>query len=404
MKLLHTSDWHLGRMLYTKKDRQDEHACFLKWLLQTIQDNGVDLLLVAGDIFDNASPGSASQKMYYDFLLDVRKAGCRNMIVVGGNHDSPSFLNAPKAVLSALNITVIGNAGDNPADEVIVVRDADEKPMAIVCAAPFLRERDLSRFTEGETYSDRSRRIAESIKKHYEQLAEIAREIQKNTDATIPVIATGHLSVAGGKTVEDDGVRETYIGNIECVGSDIFPEIFDYVALGHYHIPSVISEKIRYCGSPLPMGFGEAAQRKCVYMVDFQKDNTTVSSLEIPAFQQLESIRGDRAFISGRLHALKASGASVWVEIIYEGSSVFPDFTSWAAEQTADTNIEILKLQNRQYLTEVLTQDDSTQPLEDLERLAVFDKLLDKNKVPDEQKSTFRALYDEITDSLIIES
>ena len=404
MKLLHTSDWHLGRMLYAKKDRQDEHAAFLKWLLQTIQNNGVDLLLVAGDIFDNTSPGSASQKMYYDFLLNVRNVGCKNMIVAGGNHDSPSFLNAPKAVLSALNITVVGNASENPADEVVVIKDENETPLAIVCAAPFLRERDLNRFTEGETYADRSKRIAENIRKHYEQLAETAKEIQQNANKKIPVIATGHLSVAGGTTVEDDGVRETYIGNIECIGSDIFPDTFDYVALGHYHIPSVISERIRYCGSPIPMGFCEATQRKSVYIVEFKEDKPIVSTLEIPVFQQLESIRGDQAFISRRLDDIKTSGDSVWVEIIYEGNNVFPDFTTWAAEQTANTNIEILKLQNRQYLTEVLTQDDSALPLEDLEQLEVFEKLLDKNKVSDEQKATFRALYDEIAGLLPIEN
>ena len=404
MKLLHTSDWHLGRMLYSKKEQQYEHAAFLLWLLHTITENKVDLLIVAGDIFDNASPGSASQKMYYDFLLKVRNSGCRHVVVVGGNHDSPSFLNAPKAVLSALDVTVVGSASENPEDEVVVIKDDRDLPLAIVCAVPFLRERDLSRFTEGETYSDRSKRIAENIKKHYEQIAAIAQEKQENADRKIPVIATGHLSVAGGKTVDDDGVRETYIGNIECVNSDIFPKTFDYVALGHYHIPSLISEQIRYCGSPVPMGFGEATQCKCVYIVDFNDDKPLISTHEIPVFQKLESIRGDKAFIDERLTALIKTDTSVWVEIIYDGSDVFPDFTKWAAEQTTNTKIEILKLQNRQYLTEVLTQEDSAQPLEELAQDEVFDKLLDKNKISDEQKVAFRAMYNEIALSLHIEN
>jgi len=404
MKLLHTSDWHLGRTLYSKKERQDEHAAFLSWLLQTIKKNKIDLLLVAGDIFDNTSPSSTSQKMYYDFLLKVRNTGCKNVIVVGGNHDSPSFLNAPKEILSVLDITVIGNASENIENEIIVIEDDNKEPLAIVCAVPFLRERDMSRFTEGETCSDRSKRIAENIKKHYEQIAEIAKEKQKNTDKKIPVIATGHLSVTGGKTVEDDGVRETYIGNIECVGSDIFPKTFDYVALGHYHIPSVISENIRYCGSPVPMGFGEAKQQKCVYIVDFKEDKSKISTVEIPVFQQLESIRGDKAFISERLTDLKKSDISVWVEIIYEGSDIFPDFAMWVTEQTLNTKIEIIKLQNRQYLTEVLTQDDTTQSLDELAQVEVFDKLLEKNKVSDEQKAAFRDMYKEITVSLNLEN
>ncbi|MDR1527580.1 MAG: exonuclease subunit SbcD, partial [Dysgonamonadaceae bacterium] len=172
MKLLHTSDWHLGRTLYSKKERQNEHAAFLTWLLQTIKENTVDLLLIAGDIFDTAAPGSASQKMYYDFLLRVRNSGCTNVIVVGGNHDSPGFLNAPKEILAAIDVTVVGNAGENIEDEVISINNENGETVAIVCAVPFLRERDISRYIENETYAGRSQRIAESIKNHYTAVAE----------------------------------------------------------------------------------------------------------------------------------------------------------------------------------------------------------------------------------------
>ena len=396
MKLLHTSDWHLGKTLYSKKERQNEHSAFLSWLLQTIKENAVDLLLIAGDIFDTAYPGSASQKMYYDFLLKVQNSGCKNVIVVGGNHDSPSFLNAPKEILAAINVTVVGNASENVEDEVILIKNENGETVAIVCAVPFLRERDISRYTENETYTDRSQRIAESIKNHYTAVAEIAEKQKQETGKNIPVIATGHLSVAGGKTTGDDGVRETYIGNIECISREIFPKTFDYVALGHYHISSVISENIRYCGSPIPMGFGEAEQQKSIYLVDFDERKPQITSIEIPVFQQLKSIRGDKAFMEKHLSELEKSDIPVWVEMIYEGNDVFPDFTMWAAEQTANTKIEILKLQNRQYLTEVLTCDDSIQSLDELDKFDVFDKLLDKNAVSDEQKARYKELYKEI--------
>ena len=396
MKLIHTSDWHLGRTLYSKKERQEEHAAFLKWLQTISKENAIDLLIIAGDIFDTASPSGSSQKMYYDFLLKVRHSGCQNVVVVGGNHDSPNFLNAPKDILAAINVCVMGNAGENIEDEIVVIVDKDENPIAIVCAVPFLRERDISRFTEGETYSDRSKRIAESIKKHYEKVAEIADNKRKSINKNIPIIATGHLSVAGGKTTEDDGVRETYIGNVECVGSEIFSSIFDYVALGHYHIPAVIDKNVRYSGSPIPMGFGEAYQQKSLYMVDFEDNTTKITKIEIPVFQQLESIRGDKLFINNRLEELKKLDSSVWVEIIYEGEDVFPDFTAWANEVTTDTKIEIIKLQNRQYLVEVLTQDDSTLSLDELDKFEVFDKLLEKNNISVKQKEELRNLYREI--------
>ncbi|MGQ1946696.1 exonuclease subunit SbcD [Geofilum sp. OHC36d9] len=402
MKILHTSDWHLGRTLYSKKERQEEHTLFLEWLLNTMKDNSIDLLLIAGDIFDNASPGSTSQKMYYDFLVRVKKTGCKNVIVVGGNHDSPSFLNAPKDILAALNVSVIGNASENIEDEIIVINDSNEKPLAIVCGVPFLRERDISRFAEGENYSDRSKRINENLKKHYEKIAELAENKRHELGKDIPVVATGHLSVAGGKRNEDDGVRETYIGNIEAVGSDIFLDTFDYVALGHYHIPSVIKDHIRYCGSPIPMGFGEAKQKKCVYIIDFD-NGRSIEKVEIPVFQKLESIVGDKHFISKRLADLKKTGLSVWVEVIYNGDELFPDFPLWTNEQIANSKIEILKLQNRQHLNEVLTTNDTTNSLDELNVFDVFDKLLDKASVLDEQKDELKKSYKEIVDDLEIE-
>ena len=400
MKLLHTSDWHLGRMLYMKKERSEEHARFLQWLLDTIRENTIDILLIAGDIFDSTSPGNASLKMYYDFLLKVRDCGCNHVVIVGGNHDSPGLLDAPKEILAVLNIKVVGKASENPEDNVFVLSGKNGLPLAIICAVPFLRERDISKYMEGETYSDRSKRITDCIRKHYETVAEIAKSKQNEYGHDVPVIATGHLSVAGGKTIADDGVRETYIGNIECVGNDIFPPCFDYVALGHYHIPSVISDYVRYCGSPIPMGFGEANQKKNVIIVDFENRNKTITEIPIPVFQQLESIVGDKEFILNRLQQLKEKDEPVWTEIIYDGNEIFTDFAAWTAEQTVDTKIETLISRNKTYLDKVLTREDAAKPLEELNELEVFDKLLDGKDYPEEQKSELRDLYREIINEM----
>jgi len=398
MKLLHTSDWHLGRMLYTKKERTEEHVRFLKWLLNIIRENAIDILLIAGDVFDSTSPANISLKMYYDFLLKVRNCGCSHVVIVGGNHDSPSLLDAPKEILSVLNVKVVGKACENLEEEVFVLTGENEQPLAIVCAVPFLRERDISKYTEGESYSDRSERIADCIRKHYDAVAEIAKNRQNEYGQGIPVIATGHLSVAGGKTGE--GVRETYIGNIECVGSDIFPSAFDYVALGHYHIPSVISDSVRYCGSPIPMGFGEANQQKNVVIVDFENGSKTITEIPIPIFQKLESIAGDKEAISNRLQQLKESGEPVWTEIIYNGNEIFSDFTAWTAEQTVDSKVEILINRNKQYLDSVLTQEDTAKSLEELDIFEVFDKLLEKKDFPKEQNSELKDLYREIINEM----
>ncbi|MDR1759985.1 MAG: exonuclease SbcCD subunit D C-terminal domain-containing protein [Fibrobacter sp.] len=396
MKILHTSDWHLGRTLYTRKERSEEHRAFLEWLLKTIRENAVEVLVVAGDIFDSGAPSGSAQKMYYDFLLNVRESGCRHVIIVGGNHDSPGLLNAPKEILSALNVLVVGKASENPEEEVFVLRDENENPMAVIGAVPYLRERDLNRYTEGESYAGRSKRMAENIRKHYAAVAAIAEQKRDESENKIPIIATGHLSIAGGARSEDDGVRDIYIGAIECLGSDIFPSVFDYVALGHFHIASAINgnENIRYSGSPIPMGFGEAKQIKNVIVADFEKNE--IQKIEIPVFQKLESVKGDKNFIAKRLSELKESGESVWIEVIYDGHELFSNLSPWVSEQLNDSNIEVLKIQNKEYLDRVLTKEHTEKSLEELNELEVFKKLLEDKDFPDEQMQELEILYREI--------
>ncbi len=198
-------------------------------------------------------------------------------------------------------------------------------------------------------------------------------------------------------------MRETYIGTIEAVGSDIFPQTFDYVALGHYHLPSVIKNHIRYCGSPIPMGFGEARQKKCVYIVDF-KEEINIETIEIPMFQNLESIKGDKTFIQNRLSELRNSNVSVWVEILYKSNEIFPDLSAWVSEQTANSKIEVLNLQNLLHLNEVLTMNDTSESPENLNTFDVFDILLEKNNISDEQKETLKLSYKEILDILNTEN
>ena len=105
MKLLHTADWHIGRSLYGRK-RYDEFESYLNWLAETIQNRKIDVLLVAGDIFDNNSPSNRSQELYYRFLCKIANSCCRHVVIIAGNHDSPSFLNAPGQLLKVLNLSL----------------------------------------------------------------------------------------------------------------------------------------------------------------------------------------------------------------------------------------------------------------------------------------------------------
>lgn len=282
LTLLHTSDWHLGRRLYGKP-RYDEFKQFLDWQLQTLREQKVDVLLIAGDIFDTTAPSNQAQNLYYDFLSQVCHTDCRHVIIVAGNHDSASFLEAPKQLLKAFNIHIIGSMTDTPTDEVITLSDKSGQAELIVMAVPYLRDRDVRTVGHGERLDDKERKLAQGIKTHYAQIADIAIAQQAQLKAkykrSIPIVATGHLFTVGGQTMEGDGVRDLYVGSLGSIGAEIFHPQIDYVALGHLHIPQAVGGQphIRYAGSPIAMGFGESRQQKQVHLLRFDANPDLLS-------------------------------------------------------------------------------------------------------------------------------
>jgi DNA repair protein SbcD/Mre11 len=273
LTILHTSDWHLGRRLYGRL-RYEEFESFLHWLHDTISAQKVDILIVAGDIFDTMTPSNKAQALYYEFLGKVSRSCCQHVVIVAGNHDSPTFLDAPSNVLKFLNVHVIGTACDDLDDEVLVLSD-DDNPHCIIAAVPYLRDRDVRSSSAGESADSKDANVIAGICEHYDAVATIAKEhqkiIAKSHNQHIPIIATGHLFASGGSTTADDGVRDLYIGNLGKISAEMFDECFDYVALGHLHVPQRVGgrEHIRYSGSPIAMGFGEAKQQKQVLLIQF---------------------------------------------------------------------------------------------------------------------------------------
>ena len=148
MRVLHTSDWHLGRSLFGQK-RYEEFSAFLDWLARTLQEKEVDVLVVSGDIFDSGTPSNRAQRLYYDFLRQVYLSSCRHVVITAGNHDSPSMLGASREILQVLDVHVVGNLPEDPAEEIKVLRDAQGKVALIVCAVPFLRDADMRLVEEG---------------------------------------------------------------------------------------------------------------------------------------------------------------------------------------------------------------------------------------------------------------
>ena len=286
-RVLHTSDWHIGRRLKTR-ERFEEYQKFFNWLENIIVYENIDALLVAGDIFDNTTPSTKAQDLYYSFLAKIMNTNCRHVIIISGNHDSPALLDAPKEILRNCDVHVVGTACENPEDEIINLNGE-----LIVCAVPYLRDRDV-RTLKPEDNIDAGQELQQGIANHYAKVFERAEELQR--DSNIPVIAMGHLFARGGKCNSDEGVRSLYVGTAVDVSTEIFPDFLTYTALGHLHSPQFVGrENIRYSGSPLPMTFSESKTPKSVYVLDLDGKNLAgVHEIEVPVFQRLARIT--RAF------------------------------------------------------------------------------------------------------------
>ena len=393
LKLLHTADIHLGRHLYGRR-RHHEFAAFLDWLAATLDAEHIDALVIAGDIFDTATPSPRSQAQYYQFLCRIAAGNCRHIIITAGNHDSPAFLDAPRDILRALNVHVIGAARE-PADEVLLLRDRDGAPEAIICAVPYLRERDLRTADAGESLAEKAGKLLDGIRAHYTAAVAHAETLRAAHGADLPLIATGHLYTAGGQTSE---AHDHEIGTLTHVPASAFPAAIDYLALGHIHLAQRLdsNETRRYSGSPLPHTFAEAAQNKTVCLVTFQGRSAAVRPLVVPDFQKRARLRGDLPALEAQISELAATGDNIWLEIHYEGEAVEGGLRDRLHALTADTPLEILRLKNERIRERVLAQNTDSETLDDLNPLDVFERCLAAHHIPADQRDALRQNYREI--------
>ena len=371
MRLLHTSDWHLGKRLFDK-ERYDVFEKFLAWLLSTIRQERVDTLIVAGDIFDTAVPTNKSLRLYYDFLSQLTSSECRHVVIVSGNHDSPTLLAAPKGILENFGVHVIGGA-ESPEDEVIELKDKAGNLEGVVCAVPFLRERDILRLKDDSTLS-RAEEIQLAVENHYKSVVKAA--IDRMGAKRVPLIATGHLFTVGSPKGED--VNELYIGATGAVPVNIFPSEIDYLALGHIHRAySIGGDKTRnYCGAPIPLTFEEANLEKLVRLVDFEPDEIKVADIQVPKFDRLVSVQGSQTEISTKLKELSGQDEKILVEVIHTGKANAINLTGEVSEQTSGTKIEVLRVFDETKKANCLANDGDEMEIGELTWENVFEKKL----------------------------
>jgi DNA repair protein SbcD/Mre11 len=395
MRILHTSDWHLGQKFITR-EREEEHRMALDWLVETIAGEKIDVLLVAGDIFDIGNPPNYARAMYYNFLKRLRRTGCRHVVLTGGNHDSPNMLDAPKELLEILDVHVVGAATDDPADELVILKNEEGKPEAVVAAVPFLRDQDLRKAVPGEAGQERTGRIREGIRIHYEKMAELA---SAHRDSGIPVLAMGHLYATGAQA--SDAQDNIYLGNLENIQANQFPGIFDYVALGHIHRAQAVGgmEHVRYSGSLIPLSFSETKDDKAVVVLEFSGGKlSNIEELPVPLFRRLKSIEGTLAEVQERLEKLHhkyQDQLRPWVEVVVETDTVLPNLSGLLQDFTREMNLDLLRTRLLKSHFSLDAQTDYEE-LDDLSPLDVFRKKCESaGRAPDDVKkleAAFREL------------
>ena len=395
-KILHTSDWHIGRRL-KNHERYDEFKKFFSWLEDVIKNENIEALLIAGDIFDNTTPSTKAQDIYYSFLGRIAKSKCRHVIIISGNHDSPAFLDAPKDLLKLFKIHVIGQACENPEDEVITLYNDFEEPELIICAVPYLRDKDVRTFSAEDDVNDIENSLINGIKNHYEKV--FARAAKLKSNSNIPVIGMGHLFATGGKINDDDGVRSLYVGNSIQIPSSIFPDELTYTALGHLHSPQKIGNRnIFYSGSPLVMGFGELKQKKAVYVLELDGKNlTNIKEIPVPVFQRLERIKGGIEEIFSSLEFFAVQNESIWLEITYNGEEAIGDLQEKIDEYIKNFPlIEVLSVRDESSRQNAMNSSEISKTLDNIEPLEMLEILFNQKDIPENQRKIFIPMYKEI--------
>jgi exonuclease SbcD len=311
MRLLHTSDWHLGQTLHNY-ERSYEHQCFLDWLLATLVSEQIDALLIAGDVFDTANPSASAHKQFYRFLQQARACAPQlDIVVIAGNHDSPGRLEAPGPLLEAHGTSVLGHvlrSADGAIDlerHLVPLHDHSGAVKAWCLAIPFLRPGDVPRPPLAESEQAPADPYLAGIGLLYQQAYALASSRQLPGQA---IVAMGHCHMVDG-TASLESERRIVIGGTEALPAAVFDPAIAYAALGHLHLAQRVGQKehLRYSGSPLPLSFSEVGYQHQVLRIDLDDAGPAlVTPLMVPRAVQLLRVPPKPAPLDEALAALAA--------------------------------------------------------------------------------------------------
>lgn len=422
MKILHTSDWHLGQH-FMGKSRRDEHRAFIDWLLALVSKESIDAVIVAGDIFDTGSPPSYAREMYHQLVLDMKARDCQ-LLILAGNHDSVSMLNESKSLLSYLDTQVSSQANpDDIESHVIPLMNKQGDVAAWVCAVPYLRPKDVLKSVSGQSEQDKKIGLLQHISDFYQQVYLMATKKNKALKIPVPIIGTGHLTAIGGQSSES--VRDLYVGTIEALPTSVFPP-FDYLALGHIHRAQAITKdgRFRYSGSPIPLSFDELGREKSLVILDtdllsgaleeeeelpvmgdlfanefLASRREPIELVNIPIFQPMVSLKGSLEEVTRQLNeegfvrGLKP-GQALWLEVTIIADDYLSDVQKRIIDVIGDKPIELLRVMRKSALEKKTNAFESRQTLSELTVSEVFEKSLQANlDIEQEEVETLRKLF-----------
>ncbi|MGV8844581.1 MAG: exonuclease subunit SbcD [Pseudomonas sp.] len=406
MRILHSSDWHLGQH-FMGKTRQAEHQAFMAWLIEQVQVHCVDALIIAGDIFDTSAPPSYARELYNGFVVALRGSGCE-LVVLGGNHDSVAMLGESRSLLAHLNTRVIPGVGADLAEQLLVLHTRDresgaEQPGAILCAIPFIRPRDVLHSQAGQSAEDKQLSLQQAIQQHYHALYALAQLKCAELGGQLPIIATGHLTTVGASASES--VREIYVGALEAFPTSAFPPAA-YIALGHIHKPQKVGglEHIRYCGSPIALSFDEATQQKEVLLVELDASGLQqITPLPVPCFQPLRSVRGSLPELQVAINAAAQEGTAqqpVWLEVLVSTDDYLSDLQLRIAALCADLPVEVLRLRRERGTAQASLQASAKETLDELSTDEVFAQRLSDEVLDADLQARLQGLYRQVVGEL----
>ena len=418
MKFIHTADWHLGNTMHDI-DRTRETEAFLEWLETEIATVGAEALVIAGDVFDVVNPSNIAKTQYYRVLASLLKTNCSNVVVVGGNHDSGSLLDAPAEILGALNINVVGSINNRSIDDLVVeLKDGDGQAIGLCCAVPFMRNMELEQFYKSSIGDENGTNDEDLLKRLYADVYRRAVEMRGARD--IPIIATGHLfacnlsgrdseesdSSAENRTAAvletsiDDGVREV-VGTLGNVDVSTFPSELDYVALGHIHYMSMVAKnpKVRYSGSPFVMGFDEANCKRYVLAVEVGANAApAVAKIEVPKAVRFEQFKGDLVTLKSDLRNLEkellANPMETYVDLLLTSGNFVSLNEALEAEETGKHFVVKRHRISRDILHGANRFDDRVESTKQYTKEDYFRMLIASNAQESEDSETVKKQYD----------